>query len=525
MMNQDMELVREYATRHSEQAFETLVSRHLSLVYSSALRQLRDPHLAEEITQAVFIILARKAGSLGPKTILPGWLYRTTRFAAANALKMQARRQIREQEAYMQSNLEEPATSVAWQELAPLLDDAMERLGQTDGDALVLRYLQNKSLHEVGAALGVEERAAQKRVARGLEKLRRLLTKRGVALSAAAIAGAVSAHSAQAAPMGLATTISATTAKGMAVAASVTVFVQGTLKIMTSVKLKLALGLCITAILVGGVVTLAMAHISADDKLTAQAIAKKSQAAYAALSSYGDDGTAMAQGAGATTSITFHIRLQRPKLYRMDWLGTGGYYTDVGIVWSDGTGNYSLGGRAGEKEKRQPRKEPGMQQALANAGAVSDSAASTIPAAFFNMGWDNPLGLIVWGREQNKKERDAKVGGVDCFVVSSSVDMGDSGKLTTRLWVGKQDYLIHEVQSIMEHISMPAIQISDTLVERALAEKNESATPEARAAMRTKIEKDMKNGQSQMASGKMIFTQTHENIVVNRRFSASDFAQ
>src|ERR1035438_2151107 len=106
MMNQDMELLREYATRHSEQAFATLVSRHLSLVYSSALRQVRDPHLAEEITQAVFIIFARKTGSLGPKPILPGWLYRTTRFAAANALKMQARRQCREHEAYMQSNLE-----------------------------------------------------------------------------------------------------------------------------------------------------------------------------------------------------------------------------------------------------------------------------------------------------------------------------------------------------------------------------------------------------------------------------------
>ena len=85
MMNLDMELVREYAIRHSEQAFETLVSRHFSLVYSSALRQMRDPHLAEEITQAVFIILARKAGSLGARTILAGWLYRTTRFAASNA--------------------------------------------------------------------------------------------------------------------------------------------------------------------------------------------------------------------------------------------------------------------------------------------------------------------------------------------------------------------------------------------------------------------------------------------------------
>src|ERR1022692_942990 len=156
MMSHDMELVREYAARHSEQAFETLVSRHLSLVYSSALRQTRNPHLAQEIAQAVFIILARKAASLRPKTILPGWLYRTTRFAAANALKMQSRRQSREQEAYMQSNLDDAPTEAAWQELSPLLDETMERLGQTDRDALVLRYLENKSLQEVGMALGLE---------------------------------------------------------------------------------------------------------------------------------------------------------------------------------------------------------------------------------------------------------------------------------------------------------------------------------------------------------------------------------
>ena len=82
-MNDDMELVREYAARQSEQAFETLVERNVGLVHSAALRQLRDPHLAEEITQTVFIILARKAGSLNPKTILPGWLYRTTCYVSA----------------------------------------------------------------------------------------------------------------------------------------------------------------------------------------------------------------------------------------------------------------------------------------------------------------------------------------------------------------------------------------------------------------------------------------------------------
>src|SRR5882757_9157032 len=103
----DIDLVQQYARSKSEEAFATLVSRHVNLVYSVALRQVRDSHLAEEITQIVFIILARKAGSLNSRTVVPGWLCRTTRYVSARALTMQRRRQHREQEAYMQSFLNE----------------------------------------------------------------------------------------------------------------------------------------------------------------------------------------------------------------------------------------------------------------------------------------------------------------------------------------------------------------------------------------------------------------------------------
>src|SRR3954466_12226883 len=120
MLTDDMELVRDYAASQSEAAFETLVSRYVHLVYSAALRQVHDVSLAEEVTQAVFIIFARKAGSLGPKTILPSWLHRTACFTAADTLKMQRRRERREQEAHMESlvNEPQPETAEAWTQIA-----------------------------------------------------------------------------------------------------------------------------------------------------------------------------------------------------------------------------------------------------------------------------------------------------------------------------------------------------------------------------------------------------------------------
>ncbi len=201
-MTDDMELVREFARQNSNEVFAALVSRHINLVYSVAIRQVRDPHLAEEVTQAVFVILARKAASLGPKTILSGWLCRTARNVGANALTIQRRRQRREQEAYVQSLCNEPEPDI-WGQIAPLLDAAMSQLGEKDHDAVVLRFFDGKDLKDVGAALGVSEEAAKKRVTRAVEKLRVFFHKRGVLVPVTILAAAISANAVQAAPAGL----------------------------------------------------------------------------------------------------------------------------------------------------------------------------------------------------------------------------------------------------------------------------------------------------------------------------------
>ncbi len=230
-MSDDMALVREYAARQSEPAFATLVARHVGLVHSAARRQVSDPQLAGDITQTVFLILARKAGSLNPNTILPGWLYRTTRYVSSAALKIQRRRERREQEAL--AMMQETPADPAWEQLSPFLDDAMAQLPDKDRDAIVLRFFQNKSLRDVGAVLGVDEYAAQKRVVRALEKMRVIFAQKGVGSTASIIAGLISANSIQAAPAALASTTSAAVlAKGAVAGGAIPPLLKAALKLM-----------------------------------------------------------------------------------------------------------------------------------------------------------------------------------------------------------------------------------------------------------------------------------------------------
>ena len=286
----DMALLREYAASRSEDAFAELVSRRIHFVHSAALRQVHDPHLAEEVTQAVFVILAQKAGKISDKTVLAGWLFRTTRFAALAQMRAETKRRQRETEAQMQTEFESSAADEFWSQISPQLDEALTALGEKDRQAVLLRYFENKSMAEVGTALNAGEDTARKRVGRALEKLRNFFAKRGVASTTAIIAGVLAANSVQAAPAGLATTIATAAVKGPTAVASTLALVKGTLKIMTYAKLKLALGMAVGALLVAGTVNVALSSMTDDDKTSAgQPTEKETTFAKEIMKSIADD--------------------------------------------------------------------------------------------------------------------------------------------------------------------------------------------------------------------------------------------
>ena len=255
----DIDLLRQYADRDSETAFATLVSRHVNLVYSAALRKTGDAHAAEEITQAVFIILAQKAARISDQTILPGWLYQTARLTAASYLKSRIRRVRREQEAYMQTELHAAASDETWEQLAPLLEDAMGQLGEKDRAAVVLRFFGGKSFAEVGSTSGISENAAKKRVNRALEKLHHYFSRRGVSCTTALIAGTLLAHSVHAAPVALAKSVTAVAvAKGAAASGSTLILVKEALKLMTLAKTKMTALAVASMVLAAGVTAIAV---------------------------------------------------------------------------------------------------------------------------------------------------------------------------------------------------------------------------------------------------------------------------
>ncbi len=228
-MTSDLDLLAQYARDNAQDAFRALVQRHLNLVYGAALRQVRQPQLAEEIAQSVFTDLARQAGRLKPNTVLAAWLYQVTRRTTVDVIRRESRRQSRERVAAETIRVNSPDSSAqneaqaGWSAIEPLLEEAMSAINEDDRAAILLRYFQNKSLREVGQALGTSDDAAQKRVSRAVERLRAFFARRGITIGASGLTVAISANAVPAAPAGLALSISAAAlGSAAAIAAAIT---------------------------------------------------------------------------------------------------------------------------------------------------------------------------------------------------------------------------------------------------------------------------------------------------------------
>lgn len=236
-MQDDVQLLREFVEGKSEDAFSAIVERHAGMVHGTALRLVHDAALADEVSQAVFILLARKSAALPAGTVLAGWLYQTTRFVARSSLRAEHRRQQHHRDfASMNDHAE---SSTTWEQIKPHLDDAIARLAVGERDALVLRFLEGRSFAEVGTALGTSEAAAKMRVSRALDKLRHAF-RPGAVLTVSALAAALTAHSTTAPPAAVISQITNATLATSTPEANLLPLVNETLKLMMLQKLKAA---------------------------------------------------------------------------------------------------------------------------------------------------------------------------------------------------------------------------------------------------------------------------------------------
>jgi RNA polymerase sigma factor (sigma-70 family) len=220
----DSELLQAYAGRRSEAAFTELVRRHVDFVYSAARRMVRDSGLAEDVTQGVFLALARNAGQLSNRSALSGWLHRTAHNIASQTIRTDVRRRTREQMALSMNESFATESEPPWEQIAPFLDGAVNGLREPEREAILLRYFEQKSAREMAQILGTSEQAAHKRVSRAIERLRQILAGQGVSADSGGMLRAICVNAVQAAPPGLTSAISSAVATaGATVTATATI--------------------------------------------------------------------------------------------------------------------------------------------------------------------------------------------------------------------------------------------------------------------------------------------------------------
>jgi RNA polymerase sigma factor (sigma-70 family) len=245
----DQDLLREYADSRSEAAFAELVQRHIGFVYAAAFRMVRDDHHAKDVTQGVFVALARTAPQLKERPTLSGWLHRTAQNIAAHSIRTEVRRRRLEEESAAMNDHSICSSEASLDQVAKHLDEALGEMSESDRDALLLRYFERKSAREMAGILGLNAEAAQKRVSRAVEHLRDLLAKRGVTLGAGSLVAVLSSIAAQSAPSGLAATVAGVL--GLAGASAQSATTLATPQILAMATLKKTLIITVAAVAPG----------------------------------------------------------------------------------------------------------------------------------------------------------------------------------------------------------------------------------------------------------------------------------
>lgn len=240
----DRELLKEYARSGSESAFAEFVHRRVDLVHSAALRQVGgDVHRAREVSQAVFLLVAREAAALSRHEAISGWLYTTTYRVAQRALRSERRRRHHENRAVSEAGLELQGRAVDWDALRPVLDEAMHELRAHERTVILLRFFEQRSTLEIGATLGLSESGARKGVDRALGRLRKILGRRGIVSTPAALAFTLASEAVSAAPPGLGGELSAGVLVGAAAPSTLLPLMSLTsLKVAVTVAAAFALG-------------------------------------------------------------------------------------------------------------------------------------------------------------------------------------------------------------------------------------------------------------------------------------------
>lgn len=252
------ELLYNFQRTGSADDFRLIVNRHVNAVYSHALRRMRDPGAAEDVTQAVFVLLSQKAVSLPQGVVLGAWLFRATQYACLSARRAAARRQRHEREAAEMRDAMQSQSTPEISDLKEVLDDAIGGLSGKDREAVLMRYHEGHSMAEVGRRMGISEEAARKRLSRAVERLREILGHRGVAVESAALAVALEQAFTEQASVHLAGAIAAAASGTAAPSAGVAMIIKGTCKLILVQKIKVAATVVAGVLLAGAAVPATM---------------------------------------------------------------------------------------------------------------------------------------------------------------------------------------------------------------------------------------------------------------------------